>query len=83
VIKAEFDARGLWKVRFTVESPPGAPQAAGETATELATEINVTPPGLGQIDVLWFMAPFLLVAFLWAKAVLRRRAYARSVQEGA
>jgi len=43
---AEFDARGWWKVRFVVESPAGA------DAVEL--DVEVTPPGLGRIDLLWF-----------------------------
>jgi len=70
LIEAEFDQRGLWTVRFTL--------ADGATQAEIATEIDVTPPGLGRIDVLWFLMPFLLVAFLWGKAMHQRRAYARA-----
>ena len=67
VIKADFDDRGFWRVRFTLDS--------AETPAELSSEVEVTPPGLGRIDLLWFLSPFLLVGFLWAKAVLQRRAY--------
>jgi hypothetical protein len=70
IVHADFDARGHWDVRFVLETPSPA---------EIATDIDVTPPGAGRIDVLWFLAPFLLVAFLWAKAVLQRRSYARAV----
>jgi len=39
--------------------------------------VEVTPPGLGTIDLLWFLFPFLGIAFLWTKALLRRRPWSR------
>lgn len=67
--EVEFDARGPWLVRFVATGP-----AATE---EFELEIDVTPPGAGRIDLLWFLSPFLAVAFLWVKVVLKKRELAR------
>tara|TARA_R110002126_G_scaffold12416_8_gene53994 strand:+ start:8967 stop:9476 length:510 start_codon:yes stop_codon:yes gene_type:complete len=69
VIHANFDARGPWRVRFEIEDGP--------SVFELSTEVDVTPPGIGRIDLLWFLTPFLLIAFLWVKTVMQRRAHER------
>ena len=59
-----FDRRGAWKLRLT----------AGPAAEALVVDVEVTPPGsLGPIDVVWFLAPFAAVAFLWLKALRQRR----------
>jgi len=61
-----FEARGTWDVEFV--------QPATGATTRL--EIEVTPPGsLGPIDLLWFAFPFLAVAGLWIKGLLRQRAH--------
>ena len=60
-----FDRRGPWRVRFLIDSPEGS--------GEVATEVEVTPPGLGKIDLLWFVLPFLVFGLIWAKAFLARR----------
>ena len=70
VVLADFDARGPWRVRFELDARDSAGAAPG-----VDVDVDVTPPGLGPIDVLWFASPFLAVAFLWAKAVLRRRSH--------
>lgn len=69
IIEADFDRRGPWKVRFEIDAP--------DEPNAISREIEVTPPG-GKLALLWFLAPFLTVAFLWWKAVQQRRAYARS-----
>ena len=60
-----FDAEELWNVRVFVASAKGA----GETSTS----VEVTPPGLGRWDLLFFSAPFLVIGFLWFRALSRRR----------
>ena len=60
-----FDAQEMWKVRVTVDGPPGRGEAA--------TEVEVTPPGLGAFDLVFYLLPFLAIGFLWVRAVLRRR----------
>ena len=65
--KAEipFDAQERWLTRFTLQSSQGG--------GELATEVEVTPPGYGRWDLLLYLFPFLAVGFLWLKAFLRGR----------
>jgi len=70
VIKSEFDQRGLWFARFTIE-------ADGPVDT-LEYDIDVTPPGTGGLELFWLLSPFLVIAFFWAKALQHRRAYART-----
>jgi hypothetical protein len=60
-----FDREERWRVRVLV--------ASGAGAGEAATEVEVTPPGLGQWDLLLYLFPFAAVALLWARAVLARR----------
>lgn len=66
----DFDDRGMWETRFVVE----------DSKAELVKEVDVTPPGSTGYALLWFLTPFLLVAFLWAKAMHQRMQYARSQQ---
>jgi len=67
--ETDFDRRGDWEVRFLFED-------GGERA-ELAKTVDVTPPGLGKIDLLWYLSPFLALGFLWVKVFLARRALAK------
>jgi hypothetical protein len=70
-----FDAEEKWHVRVTLASSQGG----GETATD----VDVTPPGLGRWDMLLYLLPFLGIGFLWFKAVMRRRKHkAVAVQAG-
>lgn len=61
---AHFDDVGMWRARFVIESERGA--------GEVETEVEVTPPGGGPLSMLWYAAPFALIALLWLKAVLVR-----------
>lgn len=60
-----YATRGFWDVEVTL--------SAGAQQARLAFDVEVTPPGLGRWDLLWFAAPFLAVGFLWAKVLLKRR----------
>ena len=60
-----FDAQEMWRVRVTVEGSPGRGEAA--------TEVEVTPPGLGSYDLIFYLLPFVAIGFLWARAAFRRR----------
>ena len=64
--KAEvpFDAEGSWHVRVALRSTRGG--------GEVATDVEVTPPGLGRWDLLLYLLPFLAVGALWLRAVTRR-----------
>jgi hypothetical protein len=61
-----FDAVERWRVRVLVRSSRGSGEAV--------TEVDVTPPGLGPFDLVLYLFPFVVVASLWLRAALRRRA---------
>jgi len=65
--KAEvpFDAEGPWRVRVMLQSAGGG--------GEIATDVEVTPPGLGRWDLLVYLLPFAAVGVLWLRAVVGRR----------
>jgi hypothetical protein len=62
---AEFDRQELWRVRLVIQSSQGGGEAI--------TQVEVTPPGFGQWDLLLYLLPFLLVAFLWFRGITRAR----------
>jgi hypothetical protein len=63
--QAEFDQQELWRVRLVVQSSQGDGEAT--------TQVEVTPPGFGRWDLLLYLLPFLLVAFLWFRGISRTR----------
>lgn len=69
--QASFDRQELWRVRLVVQSSQGSGEAT--------TQVEVTPPGFGRWDLLFFLLPFLFVAFLWFRGIsrVRRRRKAR------
>jgi hypothetical protein len=67
--EVDFDRVGEWEVRFVLEATDGK--------AELRLPVDVTPPGLGRIDFIWYLSPFAAVAFLWVKVFLKRRENAR------
>lgn len=74
--QADFDRQELWRVHLVIQSSQG-----GGDAT---TQVEVTPPGFGRWDLLLYLLPFLIVAFLWFHGIVRmkRRKKAR-VRDGA
>jgi hypothetical protein len=65
-----FDAIGPWNVAIDVESEAGRGRAE--------TQVQVTPPGQGPVlDFVLYLFPFAAVAFLFAKAALRKRSLAK------
>ncbi len=67
--EAEFDRQEMWRIKFLIHSSVGT--------NELATEVEATPAGLGPFDVVLYLLPFLAVAFIWGRAMLRHRSRAR------
>jgi hypothetical protein len=74
-VSAEFDAQELWRVHLILKSSQGDGEAFAN--------VEVTPPGLGRWDLLWFSAPFLGVGFLWFHAMRRRRRYKKAKLQAA
>jgi hypothetical protein len=73
--QAEFDRQELWRVRLILQSLQGGGEAA--------TQVEVTPPGFGRWDLLFYLLPFLLVAFLWFRGISRaKRRRNRQLPEG-
>jgi hypothetical protein len=60
-----LDAQELWRVRVVL----GSTQGSGEASAT----VEATPPGYGRWDLLIYLLPFVAVALLWLRAVLRRR----------
>lgn len=63
--QAAFDRQELWRIHLVVQS--------GKGDGEVTTQVLVTPPGFGRWDLLFFLLPFLLVAFLWFRGIARVR----------
>lgn len=63
--QADFDRQELWRVRLVVQSSQGGGEATAQ--------VEVTPPGFGRWDLLLYLLPFLLVAFLWLRGISRAR----------
>jgi hypothetical protein len=63
--QAAFDRQELWHVHLVLQSAQGDGEAT--------TQVMVTPPGFGRWDLLFFLLPFLLVAFLWFRGIARVR----------
>lgn len=63
--QAEFDKQELWRVHLVVQSSQGSGEAT--------TQVEVTPPGFGRWDLLFYLLPFLLVAFLWFRGIARAK----------
>jgi hypothetical protein len=68
-VEAPFDSQEVWRIHLLLDSSAGH---AETTAT-----VEVTPPGLGRWDLLWYAAPFAAVGFLWFRALVRRRQRSR------
>jgi hypothetical protein len=60
-----FDAQEMWRVRVVLKSAAGG--------GEVATEVEVTPPGLGRFDLVLYLFPFVAIGALWIRAVFRKR----------
>lgn len=68
---ADFDRQELWRVRLLIQSSQGGGEATAQ--------VEVTPPGFGRWDLLLYLLPFLIVAFLWFLGIsrMKRRKNAR------
>jgi len=60
-----FDRDEFWRVRLVLQSSQGR--------GEEFSRVEATPVGFGKWDLLVFLLPFLLVAFLWLRGMSRRR----------
>lgn len=68
----EFDRDEFWRVRLILESSQGR--------GEEFSRVEATPVGFGKWDLLFFLLPFLLVAFLWLRGMSRQRSRTKKLQ---
>lgn len=71
VAEVEYAHRGTWPTTFTLRATDG--RALGVRAYDL----EVTPPGLGPFDLLWYAIPFVAIGAIWLRALLAQRAHDR------
>ena len=64
-VEVPFDAQERWRIHLLLAS------AAGQG--EASATVEVTPPGLGRWDLLWFASPFAAIAFLWIRTLVKRK----------
>ncbi len=62
---ADFDRDEWWRVHLVIESSKGNGEAF--------SRVEATPTALGQFSLLFYLFPFLAVAFLWYRGVSRTR----------
>jgi hypothetical protein len=62
---AEFDRDEFWRIRLVLQSSQGS--------SEMLSRVEATPPGFGRWDLLLYLLPFLAVAFLWFRGMMRTR----------
>jgi hypothetical protein len=60
-----FDRQEMWSIGVVVRRADGQ-------ASEVVTEVEVTPPGYGRWDLLVNLVPFLVFGGIWGIALLRR-----------
>jgi hypothetical protein len=73
--EAQFDTQEFWRVRLVLQSSAGGGEAL--------SQVEATPPGFGQWDLLLYLLPFLGVGFLWFSAIAKRRKFRKSqLQQG-
>jgi hypothetical protein len=68
----DFDRDEFWRVRLVLQSSEGA--------GEEFSRVEATPTGFGKWDLLFFLLPFLLIAFLWLRGMSRRRSRMKKLQ---
>lgn len=59
-----FAYRGAWRTDFIVRRP-------GHEGL-LSYDLDVTPPGLGALYLLWYAVPFATVAAIWLRVLVAR-----------
>ncbi|QDU66519.1 hypothetical protein [Engelhardtia mirabilis] len=71
----EFAYRGTWPTHFSIREVD-----SDEPLGQLDYDLQVTPAGLGALDILWFAFPFLIVGGIWIRMLAAQRSYDRSAR---
>ena len=68
-----FERRGDWKMTFTV--------LRGEASLgQVELLVDVTPPGLGRLYLVWYAIPFFAAAAIWLRMFLASRAHSSELR---
>ncbi len=62
---ADFDRDEFWRVHLVLESSQGSGEAF--------SRVEATPTAMGRFGLIFFLLPFLAIAFLWYRGVSRKR----------
>ena len=62
---ANFDRDEFWRVHLVLESSEGRGEAF--------SRVEATPTFLGRFGLIFFLMPFLAIAFLWFRGVSKKR----------
>jgi hypothetical protein len=68
----DFDRDDFFRVRLVLEDSQGQ--------TEALSRVEATPVGFGRWDLLFYLLPFLAIAFLWVRGITRKRNRTRRPQ---
>ncbi len=69
----DFDRQDFFKVRVSLQSSA----ASGE----VTSQVEATPQGFGRWDLLFYLAPFLLIAALFYRGVRKRKRLTQKLSE--
>lgn len=69
-----FERRGDWKMTFSV-------LRGKESLGQVQLPVEVTPPGLGRLYLLWYAIPFFAAAAIWLRMFLASRAYSSELRQ--
>jgi hypothetical protein len=61
----QFDRQEFWRVRVSLKSSAGDGEATAQ--------VEATPPGFGRWDLLFYLAPFLLIAVMFYRGIRKKR----------
>jgi hypothetical protein len=73
-VQAEFDRQEFWRVRLILQS--------AQATVETTTQVEVTPPGFGRWDLLFYALPFLIIGLIWSRAIARNHKKSKSSSGG-
>lgn len=73
-VQADFDRQEFWRVRLILQSAHGAGEATAQ--------VEVTPPGFGRWDLLFYALPFVIIGFIWSRAIARNHKKSKSSSGG-
>ncbi|QDV04647.1 hypothetical protein Poly30_01380 [Planctomycetes bacterium Poly30] len=63
-----FEQQGPWTLTFSLMD-------GGKALGEIELDVDVTPPGMGRLYLVWYAIPFLAAVAIWLRIFLASRTY--------